>query len=143
MGKKPKSPPSLLSHLRARWKAISIIIGAIVLVLGGVKAIAETWDTLEAHVAYTTHWFVRNEVKMAQNEQKAILRDLQIDRANDKRERASNELNQWMLEKTKPGYLTDMATKSIIDHSINEKQSTIEKLDQQLRALNRQKDDRN
>lgn len=144
MGKKPKPEPSILSLIfarsRSRWKLILAVVGGVTILLGGVKAIAESWDTLEAHVAYTTHWFVRNEVKVAQSSTTAILRDIQIDRANDKRERAANELNQWNLEKTKPGYQSDSQTRAIIDHGIGTTQSTIEKLDQQLRALNRQRD---
>lgn len=132
---KPVAAADLVAYVKTRWKSFAAALTAIVLCLTAVKSLNDNWDTLEEHTPITTHWWVKNEIKLAQTPTINKLNALQIDNANDKKEAASNRMRQWQLEQLKPGYKADTATRDLVDRSIRAEQSTIDSLERQIETL--------
>lgn len=128
--------------LRGRIKTIAWSAGILATIAGSITAVSAAWPIVEP-VLVAHRGYVRDQArdlnqqwKVAQQTQTSILRDLQIEATEGKKSSANNALANWKLEKLKT---RDPVTTTLIEQQISEKEAEVEKLNQQLRTLNRLK----
>lgn len=131
----PSAVKELLAYLKTRWKLFTFGLAGVATVFTSVGAISKNWDAVEPSFI-STRGFVRDSIKVAQQTQTGILRDLQIESAEGKRSQASNAVANWKLEKLKT---KDPVTQSLIDQQIINQEAEVDRLSQQLKTLNRLK----
>ena len=127
-----KLPP----HVRraAVWAgAITTITGAIVGMSRALPVVEPYWPAHRMYVRDRVD-FARDEFKATENSNTLILRDLQIEQAEGKRDAVKNDLAKWAVELNKT---QDPQTRQLIEKTINEQNATYERLQEQLRSLNK------
>ena len=138
MGKLPKQPPSAMKQLggwaKSRWRSIASVVGGLILLLTLIKSVNDNSETIEAHFIPASHSFVRSEIHLAGDGTTKILRDLQTETAEGKRDAAKEAKSKWSLELEKA---TDPTTKDLIRGHMNDLDATIDRLNAQIRTLNR------
>ena len=77
---------------------------------------------------------VERKLTVAQQSTNSILRDLQIEANEGKKSSVNNSLANWKLEKLKTN---DPVTRGLIDQQIQQQENELEKLNSQLKTLNK------
>jgi len=140
----PRHRPSAMKQLKdaVSLKMIVWTAGIVATIAGSVTGVSAAWPILEpmllAHRGYVRVVAddVKHEWKVAQQTQTSILRDLQIEATEGKKSSANNALANWKLEKLKT---KDPVTTNLIEQQIGQKEAEIERLNDQLRTLNKLK----
>lgn len=124
------------------WARLFVITGIIVGITGSVTGARSAWPILRLGLPATIYYVDdsldehEKKVNTAQQTTNSILRDLQIESTEGKRSNASNALANWKLERTKT---QDPVSFGLIDQQIREKEDEINRLNNQLKTLNRLK----
>lgn len=128
------------SPARKLITGITAIFAFVAAIGGAVKA----WPDLEPGMPALRH-YVRSEVtdaerrvKIAQEGTVRILRDLQIEQAEGKRDRIENDIAKWALER---GKTQDPGTAAMIDEELRRSVQTKQRIDRQIETLTRMRGD--
>lgn len=125
-----KQPPHIKKLLL--WcSALTIITGAIVSTDKAAPIVEPYWFAHRLYVRNSVE-SVRSEFKATENGNTIILRDVQIEQAEGKRDAVKNDLAKWAVELTKT---QDPTTRQLIEKTISEQTATYERLQEQLRSL--------
>lgn len=123
-----------------RIRKIAWAAGIVATISGGIVGYAKAWPEIEPWwwasrgFVYSQVDSARSQFKQAQDSTAAILRDLQIEQAEGKRDAAKEAKAKWGVELNKTA---DPITREMIDRHINELEASVGKLDSQIRTLNR------
>lgn len=142
MGKAPKklSPHIIVwSKIKANpIKSAMLVLGLLGAYPGGVAGAKLIRDQTEPQW-YASHDWVREQVDtklapivLAQNDDRKILRDIQIDTANRSKRDEANNLAKWTVERDKA---KDRLTIDLIDKQLQASKDAIQALDQQIRTI--------
>jgi hypothetical protein len=139
MARKPKSSGGFGKWVGQLHWSITYML-PVFLLLSAMGTAAATWDRFgwwkPASVQYVDGR-AENIIQLAQNaakENQSILRDLQVEAAEGKRDATSNDIAKWQLELSKAH---DDTGKSLIQQQINTLNATKQKLESQIGTLNR------
>lgn len=120
-----------------RFGKIAGVVGAFT---GAIVGGAAAWTIVEpymiahrGYVRFVTMQFA-DKSDAAQNQSRRVIRDLQVEQADGKRDAAEEAIFKWGLELSKA---TDEQAKQLITARIRELQNTKQKLDNQIDTLNR------
>lgn len=122
------------------WGKVTAVTGIVIGLTGSVGGIRATWPVLRlalpALVFYvdTTLEDARGEFKNTQNTTLSVLRDMQIEQAEGKRDAAKEAKAKWSVEL---GKTKDSVSRDMIERHINDLDATAGKLDGQIKTLNR------
>ena len=120
----------------ARWKFYTIIIAGIGLVFGTVTKVSESWEYIGPKLPPTTEYmqrFVNDKIGTTNQ----ILRELQVDFAHDKLEAAKRDFNNTQAKTLEPLYKENSSYRDMVDRNAAETRDTIDRLQKQLRTLDR------
>jgi len=135
-----------IQRLRKRWRLlppwgkVTAMTGIVIGLTGSVGGLKATWPVLRlalpALVFYvdTTLEDARGEFKNTQTTTLSVLRDLQIETAEGKRDATATALDKFQIDLNKA---KDDSEKLSINKTIRDLQYTKEKLDAQIRTLNK------
>lgn len=130
--------PEIWSHL-LRLGKIAGVVGAITAAIIGV---ATAWPLIEPYVAahrgYVRHVAaeIGDKNELAQHQNRKVIRDLQIEQADGKRDQIEEAIFKWEIELAK---ITDEQARFLINSRIRELQNTKSKLENQIETLNKAK----
>ncbi len=115
-------------------KAITSTAGLIAAIAAAITAVPPAWSALGLpEFASKTFVDARIEpIKVAQADTQKILRDLQIDVAEGKKERTDDSIANWKLQL---GRATDAQDRSMIERHLQELEDTRTKLEDQIKTL--------
>lgn len=122
------------------WGKVTAVTGIVIGLTGSVGGIKATWPVLRlalpALVFYidSTLEDARGEFKNTQNTTLSVLRDLQIETAEGKRDVAATSIDRFQLDLNKA---KDDSEKLNINKTIRDLQNTKDKLDAQIKTLNK------
>lgn len=125
-------------QLSPKTRKIVTISSAVTVFLGTIISINKAAPIMEpwapAHRMYVRDYAdgIKNELQTADTGNSYILRDLQIEQAEGKRDAAKNDITKWNLELAKT---KDPSTRALIDKTIIDLNANYEKLQEQIRTL--------
>ncbi len=114
----------------ARRNPITTAASLFAIFIGVPGAVASYEKYVEPRLL-ASHLYVRDQV--AQADTLKVLRDLQVESAEGKREATINDIAKWNLEMSKAH---DNNAKELIQKQINTLDATRQKLEAQIRTLN-------
>lgn len=109
-------------------------------ITGAIVGIASAWPILEpymaAHRAYVraVAMGLTDTYQAAQSDSRRVIRDLQLETAEGKRDSASDSIIKWTVELRKSN---DETTKSMIQGQIDQLLMTKRRLNEQIDTLNK------
>ena len=124
------------------WGKLGIVTGIVAGVSGSVTGGRAAWPIvkmgLPAPIVYVDSSLeeVEGRIRMAQQTSTSILRDLQVETAEGKKESAVQNKAKWQVERSK---IQDPATLGLIDQQLNDLDKTISRLDNQIRVIEKLK----
>lgn len=116
------------------------LVGIIGVTAGAIVSAAAAWPLIEpylvAHRGYVRHVSdsVSNNSSAAQSESRKVIRDLQVEQAEGKRDQADEALFKWKVELNKAA---DDQTRQLIFERLRELENTKRKLGDQIETLNK------
>lgn len=120
------------------WVKITTLTGIIIGATGAAGSIKASWSVMRygvpANLVYVDGSVeeVEGRIRIAQQSNASILRDLQIETAEGKKESAVQNKAKWQVERSKT---KDPATLNLIDQQLNDLDRTISRLDNQIRVI--------
>lgn len=127
-------------HELPPWGKVTALTGIVIGLTGSVGGIKATWPILRlglpAIIFYvdSTLEDARGEFKNTQTTTLSVLRDLQIETAEGKRDNAATAIDKFQLDLNKA---KDDSERLSINKSIRDQQNTKDKLDAQIKTLNK------
>jgi hypothetical protein len=115
-------------------KAVTSTAALVAGVATAITAVPPAWSALGLP-EFASKSFVDGRIepfKIAEGDTQNILRELQIEVAEGKKERADDSISSWRLQLDRAG---DAESRSIIERQIQELQDTKAKLDEQIKTL--------
>lgn len=116
------------------------IAGVVVAITGAIVGVATAWPLIEpymaAHRAYVraVAMGLTDSYQAAQSDSRRVIRDLQIEQAEGKRDSATDAIVKWTIEIRKSN---DETTKSMIQGQIDQLLMTKRRLNEQIDTLNK------
>lgn len=119
------------------------LVGMIGVTAGAIVSAAAAWPLIEpylaAHRGYVRYVAgeVSNGASTAQSESRKVIRDLQVEQAEGKRDAAAGDLVKWEIEL---GKTSNDQTRALIEKQMRELTVTKHRLDSQIETLNKARD---
>ena len=124
------------------WGKVGVVTGVVVGLSGSVTGVRAAWPVVKmwmpAPIVYVDGSIEEAEgrIRMAQQTNTSILRDLQLETAEGKKESAAQNKAKWQVERSK---IQDPATLGLIDQQLNELDKTISRINSQIRVIEKLK----
>lgn len=144
MPPKPKDPfDKLHAWVLKRVRRIMWVSGVVAAISGGIVGGAKAWPLVEpyflAHRGYVRDYTtqISDKANAGQEDSRRVIRDLQIEQAEGKRDQADDSLLKWRVEL---GKASDAQTVQLIAKQITTLETMKSKLVNQIQTLNAVRD---
>lgn len=139
----PPKPKSAIDQFKAwamkRLRKIIWVSGVVAAISAGIVGGARAWPILEpfwfAHRGYVRDYtmLASDKTNAAQSDSRKIIRDLQVESAEGKRDQTEDSILKWKIELAKA---SDVQTIQMISKQISTLENTKSKLVNQIDTLN-------